>query len=92
MARQYEAGSDCISSHQWPSCSTYKQLVTVVFFLVLLEKLGAPSPPATNNQYVPHYFGQQGICRPILGMEKSRKRDEKEIFAQGSAMPSTYSQ
>jgi hypothetical protein len=41
---------------------------------------------------VPYYFDQQGICRPILGIEKRGKQEEKEISAKVSAMPSTSSQ
>jgi hypothetical protein len=40
---------------------------------------------------VPYYFDQQGIHKPILGIEKRGKRKEKEISAEDSAMPSTYS-
>jgi len=39
-----------------------------------------------------YYFGQQGIHKPILGMETSRKKEEKEISAEDSAVPLTYSQ
>jgi hypothetical protein len=61
----------------------------LIFFLVLLDKLGAPSLLATNNQHVPYYFDQQGIHGPILGIEKRRKQEEKKISAEVSAMPST---